>query len=220
VSPRSFLLSPALNDYVLAHTEPPDDVQRRLMDETADLPNATMQISQDIAVLLTMLTRMLGAQAAVEIGTFTGYSSIAMARALEPGGRLVCFDISEEYTAMARRYWAEAGVADRIDLRIGPALDGLRALPVAAGIDLAFIDADKESYPLYLEELIPRVRTGGLIIADNTLQGGRVADPTASGSAIEGIRRFNAMAVEDPRVDAVLLTVSDGVSVLQKRPVG
>jgi caffeoyl-CoA O-methyltransferase len=219
VSPRSFLLSDVLNDYVLAATDAPDTVQRRLIDETAALPNAMMQISPDLGVLLTMLTRLSGGQSAVEVGTFTGYSSLAIARGLEPGGRLVCFDISEEYTAVARKYWAEAGVADRIDLRIGPALDGLRALPAGAGIDLAFVDADKESYPLYLAELIPRVRTGGLIVADNVLQGGRVADPEASGSAVEGIRRFNAMAVEDDRVDAVLLTISDGVSILQKRPV-
>jgi caffeoyl-CoA O-methyltransferase len=218
VSPRSFLLSPALNDYVLAHSEPPDELQRRLIDETAALPNGMMQISPDSGILLTTLARLAGARSAVEIGTFTGYSSIAIARGLEPGGRLVCFDISEEYTSIARRYWAEAGLDDRIDLRIGPALDGLRALPAGAGIDLAFIDADKESYPLYLAELIPRVRTGGLIIADNTLQAGRVADPGTAGSALEGIRRFNDLAVEDPRVDAVLLTISDGVSVLQKRP--
>lgn len=219
MSPRSFLLSPELNDYVLAHTEPPDDVQQRLIDETAALPNAMMQISPDIGVLLTTLTRLAGAQSAVEIGTFTGYSSIAIARGLEPGGRLTCFDISEEYTSVARRYWAEAGVEDRIELRIGPALDGLRALPAGAGIDIAFIDADKESYPLYLTELIPRVRTGGLIIADNVLQGGRVADPEASGSAVEGIRRFNTLALADPRLDVVVLTISDGVSILQKRPV-
>jgi caffeoyl-CoA O-methyltransferase len=213
------LLSEVLNDYVLANTGQPDAVQRRLIDETAALPNAMMQISPDIGVLLTMLTRLSGGLSAVEVGTFTGYSSLAIARGLEPGGRLVCFDISEEYTAVARKYWAEAGVEDRIELRIGPALDGLRALPAGAGIDIAFVDADKESYPLYLAELIPRVRTGGLIVADNVLQGGRVADPEASGSAVEGIRRFNAMAVEDDRVDAVLLTISDGVSILQKRPV-
>jgi caffeoyl-CoA O-methyltransferase len=219
VSPRSFLLSKPLNDYVLAHTDPPDAVQERLIAETATLANGTMQISPDIGVLLTMLTRLTGGRSAVEVGTFTGYSSLAIARGLEPGGRLVCFDISEEYTSTARRYWAEAGLEDRIELRIGPALDGLRDLPDGAGIDIAFVDADKESYPLYLAELIPRVRTGGLIVADNVLQGGRVSDPEVTGSAMEGIRRFNAAAVDDPRVDVVLLTISDGVSVLQKRPV-
>jgi caffeoyl-CoA O-methyltransferase len=217
VARRAFLLSDTLNAYVLAHTEPPDDLQRALIDETAALPNAGMQISADVGVLLALLTRLTGARSAVEVGTFTGYSSLAIARALAPGGRLVCFDVSEEYTAVARRYWAKAGVADRIELRIGPALEGLRALPDDAGVDLAFVDADKESYPLYLAEIVPRLRPGGLLVADNVLQAGRVADPHASGSAVEAIRRFNAAAVEDPRVDALLLTVGDGVSILAKR---
>jgi caffeoyl-CoA O-methyltransferase len=219
VSPRSFLLNDQLNDYVLAHSVQPDAVQRAVIDETASHPRAGMQISPDIAALLTILTRLAGAGMAVEIGTFTGYSSIAIARGLEPGGRLVCFDISEEYTAIARRHWEAAGLADRIELRIGPALDGVRALPAGAGIDLAFIDADKVSYPDYLTELIPRVRTGGLIIADNALQGGAVTDPSVTDPSVEAIRRFNDLAAADPRVDAVLLSVGDGLSVLQKCPV-
>jgi caffeoyl-CoA O-methyltransferase len=218
VALRSFLLSDALDDYVLGSTEPPDEIQRALIDETAALPNAGMQIGPDVGVLLTMLTRLTGVRSAVEVGTFTGYSSIAIARGLEPGGRLLCFDVSEEYTAVARRYWERAGLSDRVELRIGPAIDGLRALPPQAGIDLAFIDADKVSYPLYLAELIPRVRTGGLIIADNVLQDGRVADPGAADPQVEAIRRYNTAAVDDPRVDALLLPVSDGISILRKRP--
>jgi caffeoyl-CoA O-methyltransferase len=217
VSLRSFLLSDAINDYVLAHSEPPDDVQAALIAETATLPNAGMQISPDIGMLLTLLTRLNGTRSAVEVGTFTGYSSIAIARGLEPGGTLVCFDVSEEYTAVARRYWAAAGIEDRIELRIGPALDGLRALPPGPGIDLAFVDADKESYPRYLAELVPRVRPGGLIIADNVLQAGRVADPEASGTAVDAIRRFNVEAVGDTRVEALLLAVGDGLSILRRR---
>lgn len=218
MSPRSFLLSEALNDYVLACSEPPDEAMRALVAETASLPAAGMQIGVDQAVLLTMLTRLTAARSAVEVGTFTGLSALAIARGLEPGGRLVCFDISEEYTAIARRHWERAGVADRIELRLGPALDGLRALPAGAGVDLAFIDADKVGYPGYLDELVPRVRTGGLIVADNVLQGGRVADPDVTDPPVEAVRRYNAAAVGDPRLDALVLPLGDGVSILQKRP--
>jgi caffeoyl-CoA O-methyltransferase len=218
VSPRSFLLSNALNEYVLAHSEAPDAVQRALIEETAALPMGGMQISPDVGVLLTVLTRLTGARLAVEVGTFTGYSSIAIARGLAPGGRLVCFDVSEEYTAVARRYWAEAKLDDRIELRIGPAIDGLRALPADAGIDLAFVDADKVGYTDYLAELVPRVRPGGLIIADNALQGGQVVDGGDGNPSVEAIRGFNRAAVGDPRVDAVLLTLGDGLMLLQKRP--
>jgi caffeoyl-CoA O-methyltransferase len=217
VSLRSFLLSDDLHDYVLAHSDAPDEAQRRLIEETAALPNSGMQISADIGLLLTLLTRLTGTRNAVEVGTFTGYSSIAIARGLAPGGHLTCFDVSAEYTAVARRYWAETGLDARIELRLGPAIEGLRALPTDPVIDFAFVDADKESYPLYLEELVPRVRPGGLIVADNVLQGGKVADPEATGSSVEAIRQFNKTAAADERLDTLLLPLGDGISVLHKR---
>ena len=217
MSRRSFLLTDALADYVLASSEAPDKVQQALIDETAALPMAVMQISPDIGLLLTLLTRLNGTSSAVEVGTFTGYSSIAIARGLAPGGHLVCFDTSEEWTAIARRYWVEAGVDDCIELRIGPAIDGLRALPPEPTLDLAFIDADKTSYPLYLDELVPRLRPGGLLLADNVLQSGRVVDPDATDDNVEAIRRFNELAAADDRIDTLLLAIGDGLSVLQKR---
>ena len=217
MSRRSFLLTDALADYVLASSEAPDKVQQALIDETAALPMAVMQISPDIGLLLTLLTRLNGTSSAVEVGTFTGYSSIAIARGLAPGGHLVCFDTSEEWTAIARRYGVEAGVDDCIELRIGPAIDGLRALPPEPTLDLAFIDADKTSYPLYLDELVPRLRPGGLLLADNVLQSGRVVDPDATDDNVEAIRRFNELAAADDRIDTLLLAIGDGLSVLQKR---
>jgi caffeoyl-CoA O-methyltransferase len=217
VSLRSFLLSDDLHDYVLAHSDQPDGDQRRLIDETAVMANAGMQISADIGLLLTLLTRLTGTRNAVEVGTFTGYSSIAIARGLAPGGHLTCFDVSDEYTSVARRYWADTGLDDRIELRLGPAIKGLRALPADPVIDFAFVDADKVSYPLYLEELVPRVRPGGLIVADNVLQAGRVTDPAATDESVEAIRRFNKAAAADDRVDTLLLPVGDGLSVLHRR---
>ncbi len=165
--------------YALAHTSPPDDVQRSLQAVTAERTGgaAGMQIGHDQAVFMENLARAMGARRAVEVGTFTGYSSLALARGMGPEGRLLCCDVSEEWTAIAREHWAKAGVADRIDLRLGPALDTLRSLPGEERFDLAFVDADKEGYLGYYEEILPRLRTGGVLLADNTLWGGRVLDP-------------------------------------------
>jgi caffeoyl-CoA O-methyltransferase len=217
MSRQSFLLSDELHAYVVAHTTAPDAVQQALIDETATHPAAQMQVSPDIGALLTLLTRLVGARQAVEVGTFTGYSSIAIARGLVPGGGLRCFDISEEYTAVARRYWEAAGVADRIELQIGPALDGLRALPADPVIDLAFVDADKTGYLDYYEELVPRLRPGGLVVADNTLQEGRVVDPADTSDSVEAIRAYNDRVAGDDRVDVVLLALGDGLSVARRR---
>src|SRR5262249_27755264 len=152
---------------------------RALEAETAALgPISMMQIAREQGVFLTLLARILGARRAVEIGTFTGYSAISIARGLVPGGRLLCCDVSEEWTAIARRYWARAGVADRIELQLAPALETLRTLPLTPEIDLVFIDADKTNYRRYYEELLPRLRPGGLIVFDNVLWGGQVADPS------------------------------------------
>jgi predicted O-methyltransferase YrrM len=208
----------ALADYVDGNWLRDSPLKRRLREETAKMPGAGMQISAHQGQQIGLLTRAVGARRAVEVGTFTGYSSIAIARGLEPGGRLVCFDVSEEYTAVARRHWAQAGLDDRIELRLGPALDGLRALPDGAGIDLAFVDADKGNYPNYLHELVPRVRTGGLIIADNVLWHGGVVDESAQGGDVAAIRRFNDEAIAHPLLDTVLLSVGDGLLVMQKKP--
>jgi caffeoyl-CoA O-methyltransferase len=208
-----------LKRYIQDHSSPVDDVQRDLIDETYQSVGdaATMQIAPEQGVLLTMLTRLTKARSAVEVGTFTGYSSLCIARGLADGGRLLCCDVSEEWTSIARRYWARAGVADRIELRIGPAIDTLRELPAEATIDLAFIDADKPGYIGYWDELVPRVRPGGLVVADNVLWSGSVADPEASGANVEAIRAFNDHVAADDRVDVVVLPVSDGVTLARVR---
>jgi caffeoyl-CoA O-methyltransferase len=211
------IVSPAINDYLLAHSEPADDVLRDLHEEThRELGGrAAMQISHDEGELLTMLVRLVGARNAVEVGTFTGYSSICIARGLPAGGNLLCCDVSEEWTAIAQRYWERAGVADRIELRIAPATDTLRALPAEHSLDFAFIDADKAGYPAYYEEIVTRTRPGGLIVLDNMLRDGRVLDPQNDDD--RAIVAMNAALVADDRVDVVLLPVRDGVSLARVR---
>src|SRR3954454_7940027 len=176
--PKSFQLSAEVHDYLVAHGTPPDEVQRALIEETAKLGGISMmQVAPEQGALLTILTKLIGARSAVEVGTFTGYSSLCIARGLAGGGRLLCCDVSEEWTAIARRHWERAGVADRIELRIAPALETLQGLPDGETIDLAFIDADKPGYVGYYEALVPRMRPGGLIVLDNMLRGGRALDP-------------------------------------------
>ncbi len=152
----------------------------------------------------------------MEVGTFTGYSALAVARGMGPEGRLLCCDVSEEWTAIAREYWERAGVADRIELRLGPAIDTLRSLPVEEEFDLAFVDADKTGYVAYYEEIVPRLRRGGLLLADNTLQGGRVLDADADDESTVAIRSFNDRVAGDRRMRVVLLPIGDGVSFIQK----
>ncbi|GAA1931187.1 class I SAM-dependent methyltransferase [Streptomyces sodiiphilus] len=213
------ITDPVINEYVLAHATPADPVLRELAEETArSLPGeAGMQISHDEGALLTMLTRLTGARQAVEIGTFTGYSAICIARGLAPGGRLLACDVSEEWTSVARRYWERAGVSGSIDLRIAPAADTLRALPREETVDFAFIDADKTGYPVYYEELVSRLRPGGLIVLDNVLQKGRVTDPSAEGDSVRTVRALNDAITADDRVDTVMLPVRDGVTLVRKR---
>jgi caffeoyl-CoA O-methyltransferase len=175
-----------------------------------------MQIGDDQAVLMEMIVRAMGAKSAVEVGTFTGYSALAIARGLGPEGRLLCCDVSEEWTSMARDAWEEAGVESRIELRIGPGLETLRALKSVEQFDFAFIDADKESYPRYYDEILPRMRGGGLLLLDNMLQGGRVIDPSATDESVVAIRSMNDTIKQDPRVAVVLLPIGDGVSFVQK----
>jgi caffeoyl-CoA O-methyltransferase len=208
-----------VSDYLLAHSSPQDDVLARLAEETrGTFPDAAgMQISADEGGLLTMLVRLSGGRSAVEVGTFTGYSSICIARGLADGGRLLACDVSGEWTEVAQRYWAEAGVADRIELRLAPAAETLAALPAEPSIDFAFVDADKESYPTYYEELVKRLRPGGLVVLDNVLLGGRVFDDGEQGERVTVMRAVNDRVAADDRVDAVMLPVRDGVTVARRR---
>ncbi|MFL6138137.1 MAG: O-methyltransferase [Frankiaceae bacterium] len=211
-------LTDELHAYVVDHGMPPDRVQRDLIAETRTLGDrAGMLLAPEEGALLGWLTRLIGAKEAVEVGTFTGYSALAVARELPPEGRLLCCDVSEEWTAIARRYWERAGVADRIELRIGPAADTLRALPEEERFDLALIDADKTGYPLYFEEILKRTRPGGVICVDNVLWHGRVVDPSVDDDDTRAIRAFNDAAVADERVDVVVLPIGDGLSLLRKR---
>jgi caffeoyl-CoA O-methyltransferase len=207
-----------LHRYVVEHGMPPDELQRELIAETATLGDrAGMLLAPEEGALLGWLARLIGAREAVEVGTFTGYSALAVARELPPEGRLLCCDVSEEWTAIARRYWERAGVADRIELRLGPAADTLRSLPDEERFDLALIDADKPGYPTYVEEILRRTRPGGVICVDNTLWHGRVVDGSADDDATRAIRALNDAVVADERVDVVLLPVGDGLTLLRKR---
>ncbi|MET7468537.1 O-methyltransferase [Micromonospora sp. NPDC005686] len=214
---KTLPLTPELHAYLVAHGSTPDEIVRELAEETrAALPaEAVMQVAPEQAAFLTFLTRLLGVRQAVEVGTFTGLSSLAIARGLAEGGRLTCFDISEEYTGVARRYWERAGVQDRIELRIGPAADTLRELPRERYLDFAFIDADKVGYPVYWDELVPRMRPGALIAVDNTLRDGRVLAP--SNADDRAIAAFNDTVVADVRVEAVMLPIADGVTLARVR---
>jgi caffeoyl-CoA O-methyltransferase len=213
------IVDPAVSDYLLSHCTPADDLLRDLAAETAGaFPRASgMQVSHDEGELLTMLTRLVGARRAVEVGVFTGYSSICIARGLDSGGHLLACDVSPEWTAVARRYWKRAGLEERIELRLGPALDTLRALSAEPVLDLAFVDADKGSYPLYYEELVTRLRPGGLLILDNVLMGGEVLDPAVTDDHTAAVRRTNEIIVGDGRVESVMLPVRDGVTLARRR---
>lgn len=204
--------------YTLAHNPPLDPVQRELVETTyARFPDhAGMQSAEEQAPLLAFLVRLVGARHVVEVGTFTGFSALAMAQALPADGTLIACDISEEWTAYGREAWEKAGVADRIDLRIAPALDTLRAMPAEPHIDFAYLDADKGGYIAYWEELVPRMRQGGVIAVDNVLFHGGVTDPAATGPAA-AIKEFNEHVSADARMDSVLLTVSDGLTLSRKR---
>jgi predicted O-methyltransferase YrrM len=216
VSAKSLGLSDELHAYLVAHNPPPDEIVTELTARThAALPDeAGMQIAPEQAPFLTFLCRLIGVRQAVEVGTFTGLSSLSIARGLAPGGRLICFDISTEYTSIAREYWQRAGVADRIELRIGPAAEGLTALPTDPAIDLAFIDADKTGYPTYWHELVPRMRPGGLIVVDNVLRAGRVLQPQDPDS--EAMVEFNQLVRRDDRMDSVMIPLADGLTIARK----
>lgn len=212
-------LDPALHRYLLAHSERPDTLLSELARETQDHVGelSRMQIAPEQGALLTLLARLGRARFAVEIGTFTGYSSICIATGVGPQGRLVCFDSSQEWTAVAQRYWARAGLEDRIELRLGDARETLESLVHDPPIDLAFIDADKRGYPLYFEAVLERLAPDGLVVVDNVFQGGRVLDPDDD-SDDEAMATFNAALLADDRVEVVMLPVADGISLVSRAP--
>lgn len=214
---KSIPLTSELHAYLVAHGSPPDQVMLDLIEETrAHLrEDAQMQVAPEQAAFLTFLTRLLGARQAVEVGTFTGLSALAIARGLAEDGQLNCFDVSEEFTGIARRYWTRAGVDDRVRLRIGPAGETLRELPADRHLDFAFIDADKVGYSAYWAELVPRMRPGGVIAVDNVLRDGRVLAPQDAGD--QAIAAFNDEVLADVRVDPVMLPIADGLTLARVR---
>jgi caffeoyl-CoA O-methyltransferase len=215
---QTLSLTDALHAYVVANGSEPDDLVRDLIAETsATLPHdAGMQVAPEQAALLTLLTRITGARHAVEIGTFTGLSSIAIARGLADGGRLVCFDVSDEFTSIARRYWRRAGLEDRVELRIGPAAQTLTALPAEPYLDLTFIDADKTGYLGYWEAIVPRTRPGGLILVDNVLRHGHVLNPDPDDAGTLAIVEFNRRVLADDRVESMILPIADGLTLARR----
>lgn len=219
MSTSTLELTETLRDYLLSISlrEPP--ILTRLREETANHPLARCQIAPEQGQLMALLLRLIGARKTIEVGVFTGYSSLITALALPDDGKVVACDISQEHTAMARRYWDEAGVSHKIDLRIGPALETLDEMMAAqeqGSYDFAFIDADKESYAAYFERLLMLLRPGGLITVDNVLWSGRVVDPQENDSETEAIRRFNAALHRDPRVEVSVIPIGDGLTLAMK----
>jgi len=219
--PLRSLLPEAVERYLSEEMVREDAVEKRLRAETATLAHGSMQIGADQAALLALLIRLIGARRALEIGTFTGMSALAVARALPEDGQLVCCDLSEEWTAVARRHWAEAGLSAKVDLRLGPAhetLAGLLGQGQAGSFDFAFIDADKTGYDTYYEDCLRLVRPGGLIVLDNMLWSGAVVDPDAQDPDSVALRALNMKIRDDSRVEACLLSVGDGVLLARKKP--
>lgn len=218
--PKRSLLPEPIERYVSADMTRETPVLEALRDETSKLPKGRMQIGADQGAFMAMLVRLIGARRCIEIGTFTGYSALVVAAALPPGGTLVACDVSDEWTAIARRYWKQAGVADRIALHLAPARETLEALLRDGGagtFDFAFIDADKTGYDGYYEACLQLVRPGGVILLDNAFQDGAVTDPSNTDADTVAIRGLNQKVCDDPRVDSVLLAIGDGVMFASKR---
>ncbi len=212
-------LTPTLYRYVLEHCTPQPEVLAELATETREKygPLSMMQIAPEQGAFMAMLVRLMGARSAVEVGTFTGYSALCIASALPDEGTLLCCDLNEEWTSVARRYWEKAGVSHKIELRLGPALESLRSLPKEPLFDFAFIDADKENYHSYYEEILQRLRANGLIVFDNVLWMGAVADPNIVDRDTAALRELNDYLVRDRRVDVVMLPIADGLTLARKR---
>ncbi len=214
---KTVVMTPQIYQYVRRQAGQPTAVQEKLIARTLELgDSAEMQIPHEQAVLLSLLVKLIGAQTVLEVGTYTGYSTLAFAQALPPHGKVITCDISHEWTAIAEEAWQAAGVRDRIDLRLGAAAQTLAELPDEATIDLVFIDADKVGYVHYWDLLVPRVRQGGLLLADNTLYYGEAAAEQPEGNAA-AIDAFNKFVLNDPRVDSVLVPIADGLTVARKR---
>ncbi len=222
MTPKGIGLSANVQEYLVAHGAGIDPIAQELIDVTAELGVISgMQVAPEQAAFMSMLTRLLDVRFAVEVGTFTGFSALSIARGLAPGGRLLCCDVSDEWVSIGQPFWERAGVADRIDVVIAPAAETLAGLPDDPPIDLAFIDADKRSYQTYYEEIVRRLSPKGIILVDNVLWGGRVADPNAD--VVENpdtahIRDFNARVVADPRTAQVMLPIADGLTLITLAP--
>ena len=220
MSNRTIVLNDALYEYMLSVSLREPDVLCRLREETAKMPQHNMQISPEQGQFMALLVELTGARKCLEIGTFTGYSALSVALALPEDGQIVACDISEEFTSLAKSYWRDAGVAGKIDLRLGPALETLDAL-IADGeggaFDFAFIDADKVNYLGYFQRALDLVRAGGLILVDNVLWHGAVVDPSRDDEDTEAIRAFNASLARDPRISLSLVPIGDGLTLARKR---
>lgn len=220
MSNRSIYLDDQIYDYLLRHSLRETDIQRRLREETMQHEWARMQVAPEQGQFMALLVELLAVKCAIEIGTFTGYSALCMTMAMPADGRLICCDLNAEWTAIGEAYWQEAGIRDRIDLRIAPALETLEELlmqGVANTFDLAFIDADKENYLNYYEACLALVRPGGLILFDNTLWGGSVADPEIEDAETQTIRELNDQLHTDDRISLSLLPLGDGLTLARKR---
>jgi predicted O-methyltransferase YrrM len=220
VAPRTINLDDRVYDYLIAHSLRELPVLAALRAETAKLPQAGMQISPEQGQFMALLIELIGAKRTIEVGTFTGYSSLAVALALPPDGRVIACDVSEEFTSVARRYWAKAGVADKIELRLAPAnqtLDSLLAAGEAGSFDFAFIDADKENYVGYYERCLKLLRDGGLIAVDNVLWSGEVANPAIEDKDTRAIRALNDQLKTDQRITLSMVPIGDGLTLARKR---
>ncbi len=211
-------LTPEVYDYLIAHGHNGDPIRAELAAETAKLGRISgMQIAAEQGTFMAILAGAIGARSAVEVGTFTGYSALCVARALPADGKLLCCDVNEEWTSVGRRYWERAGVANKITLNLAPAAETLKALPASHAFDFAFIDADKSSYAIYYEEILKRMRPSGLILIDNVLWSGAVAEETKQDADTVALRKLNDFIAKDTRVEAVMLGIADGLTIVRKK---
>ena len=220
MSKRSITLTDKLYDYILEVSLREDPLLAELRAETNRMPDGNMQIAPDQGQFMAMLAKLIGAKRVIEVGTFTGYSALCLAQALPEEGRLICCDVSEEFTAIARRYWQRAGMADKIDLRLAPATETIQSLldeGAGGSFDLAFIDADKKNYDSYFEGCLSLLRPGGLIIVDNVLWDGLVIEPSADDKATKAIRALNRKLTQDPRIELSMIAIGDGLTLVRKK---